>query len=91
MPETAYSARNSSAPSLLPLVVNKEFGGTLHIQIAKVPSTDDPGMGPQRMLGTVQEKIAEVGVRIHCEEVNEILREAVAHPHPGIVIPVIGP
>ena len=43
------------------------------------------------MLGAVEEDVAETALRIVGEAVDEVQREAVAHPDAGVVVPVVGP
>jgi len=43
------------------------------------------------VLGAVEEEVAEAGVGIVGETVDEVQREAVAHPDAGFVAPVVGP
>ena len=43
------------------------------------------------MLGAVEEDGAEVALRIVRQAIDEVQREAVAHPDAGVVVPVVGP
>ena len=48
-------------------------------------------MGAESVGSAVEEEVAETGVGVVGETGDEVLREAVAQPHVGVVAPAVGP
>ena len=86
-----YLPISSQHAKLVLFIISDEFGGTCGKEVTEVGCVDNASMGTEGVLRTVEEEVAETGVGIAGEAVDEILREAVTHPDLSMVVPAVGP
>ena len=84
----SFSVASSLSPES---IIQYELGGAGGEEVAVVGGVHYLGVRAEGVLGTVEEDVAEVALRIVREAVDEVQREAVAHPDAGVVVPVVGP
>ena len=72
-------------------IIQYELGGASGEEVAVVGGVHYLGVRAEGVLGAVEEEVAEAGAGIVGEAVEEVQREAVAHPDAGFVAPVVGP